>query len=170
MSDSLIDSCTATFRCEFRPRSIGIIFGGTAGVILGYSFGKSRLLEKFFSPFIIAYQNTPIIILAPILIIWAGTGYVPGIIIASLSALYPMMIAVFTGVRSIERIYKELFDSLKSNQWQRFVLLELPSNLYPILSNLRLSINLSLIGSLVWEFIDNNQRGLGFLMNQAGFS
>ena len=150
-----------------RTTVLGALLGGLLGALLGYPLAKLPWLERFLSPFIVASQSTPIVVLAPLLIIWLGFGALPGVVVSALSAFYPVLVSVLVGVREVEATYQELFSSLRATPMQRLRWLELPGALPVVLGGLRLSLSLALIGAVVWEFV-SNQRGLGFLVSQAG--
>ncbi|KEF34511.1 ABC transporter ATP-binding protein [Deinococcus sp. RL] len=144
----------------------GALLGSLAGALIGYPLGKSRTLERLLSPFVVAAQSTPIVVLAPLLMTWFGFGRVPAVLVSALSALYPVMVATIVGVREVRRTDHELFSTLRASPWQRLTRLELPSALPVMLGGLRLALSLALIGAVVWEFV-SNQPGLGFAVNQA---
>ncbi len=145
----------------------GTFLGATMGMLIGYPMAKLRWLERFLSPFIVASQSTPIVIIAPLLVTWLGFGFLPAVIVAALSAVYPMMVATLVGVREVDRAYHEVFNSLRANAWQTLTHLELPGALPVMLGGLRLSASLALIGAVVWEFVDPNQKGLGAYVQVA---
>lgn len=147
---------------------LGTVLGGLLGLLLGYPIAKIRALERFLSPYIVTSQSTPIVIIAPLLVSWLGFGVLPAVIVSALSALYPVLVACLVGVREVDRTYHELFSSLRATFWQRLSHLELPGALPVLLGGLRLSASLALIGAVVWEFTDSNQKGLGFTVQQAG--
>ncbi|PNY80682.1 ABC transporter permease subunit [Deinococcus koreensis] len=149
---------------------LGALTGGLVGLLLGYPIAKSRTLERFLSPFIVASQSTPIVILAPLLVLVLGFGLWPAVVVSSLSALYPLLVATMVGVREVDRAYHEVFSSLRATFWQRLTHLELPGALPVLLGGLRLSVSLATIGAVVWEFTDSNQQGLGFQVQRAGYN
>ena len=151
----------------FRTAALGGLLGGVAGALIGYPLAKRPALERFLSPFVVASQSTPIVVLAPLLVNWLGFGLLPGVVVAALSALYPILVSTLVGVREVDRGYQELFSSLRATPWQRLTRLEVPGALPVMLGGLRLSLSLALIGAIVWEFTDNNVRGLGFVVSQA---
>ncbi|GGO21111.1 ABC transporter permease subunit [Deinococcus humi] len=158
----------AAFWVTARTALSGLLIGGLLGVLIGYPLAKIRPLERFFSPFIIASQSTPIVILAPLLVSWLGFGFLPAVTISAISALYPIMVSTIIGVREVDRTFYELFRSLRATPLQRLTRLELPGALPVMLGGLRLSASLALIGAVVWEFVDANQKGLGFAIQLAG--
>ena len=151
-----------------RTALLGALLGGAAGLLLGYPLGKLPQLERFLSPFLIASQSTPIVVLAPLLVAYLGYGTLSAVVVSALSALYPVLIAAIVGVREVDRGYQELFRSLRASPLQRLRYLELPGALPILLGGLRLSFSLALIGAVVWEFTDPNLKGIGFQVQQAG--
>ncbi|WP_221089695.1 ABC transporter permease subunit [Deinococcus aquaedulcis] len=158
----------AAFWVTVRTALLGTLLGALAGVLIGYPLAKWRALERFLSPFLVASQSTPIVVLAPLLVSWLGFGFVPALVVSALSALYPILVATLVGVRELEATYHELFSSLRATRWQRLTRLELPGALPVLLGGLRLAASLALIGAVVWEFVDPNQKGLGLAVQVAG--
>ena len=151
-----------------RTALLGALFGTLAGLLIGYPLGKLPWLERFLSPFLIASQSTPIVVLAPLLVSYLGYGVLPAVLVSALSALYPVLVSTIVGVREVDRGYQELFRSLRASGWQRLIHLELPGALPIMLGSLRLAVSLALIGAVVWEFVDPNLQGIGFQVSQAG--
>lgn len=151
-----------------RTALLGVLLGGLFGSVAGYRLGRWPWLERFASPFIVASQSTPIVILAPLLAFYLGFGTRSAVVVSALSAFYPLMVAMMVGVRELDKRYRELFWILRAGSWDRFIHLELPGALPVLLGGLRLSFSLALIGAVVWEFTDANVKGLGFLVSQAG--
>ena len=158
----------AAFWVTVRTALLGTLLGALGGVLIGYPLAKWRGLERFLSPFIVASQSTPIVVLAPLLVSWLGFGFLPAVVVSALSALYPIMVATLVGVRELEATYHELFSTLQASAWQRLRRLELPGALPVMLGGLRLAASLALIGAVVWEFVDPNQKGLGLSVQVAG--
>ena len=150
-----------------RIALLGALVGSVAGILIGYPLGKRPALERVLSPYVIASQSTPIVVLAPLLITWFGFTLIPAVLVSALSALYPIMIATIVGVREVDRTYQELFLSLRANFWQRLTRLELPGALPVMLGGLRLSLSLALIGAVVWEFVEQPETRPG-LSGQSG--
>ncbi|UBV42947.1 ABC transporter permease subunit [Deinococcus taeanensis] len=158
----------AAFGVTVRTALLGTLIGALLGMLIGYPLAKWRALERFLSPFIVASQSTPIVVLAPLLVSWLGFGFLPAVVVSALSALYPMLVSTLVGVRELEGTFHELFSTLRATPWQRLTRLELPGALPVMLGGLRLAASLALIGAVVWEFVDPNQKGLGLTVQVAG--
>ncbi|MBN1935967.1 MAG: ABC transporter permease [Anaerolineae bacterium] len=144
----------------------GLVLGLTTALLLGYWMAKSRTLERFVSPYIVASQSVPIVALAPLLVIWFGPGRLSKVLVCALTLFFPMLMNTMVGIRSVDRDLVNLMRSLRATRWQMFALLEAPSSLPTLLGGLKVSMTLSVIGAVVGEFVAAD-RGLGFLINVA---
>jgi len=144
----------------------GLALGLSTATVFGYGMAKSRALERFLAPYIVASQSVPIVALAPLLVIWFGTGRLSKILVCALTIFFPMLVNTIVGVRSVDPDLAALMRSLKARRWQTFTMLEVPSALPILLGGLKVSVTLSVIGAVVGEFVAAD-RGLGFLINVA---
>ena len=144
----------------------GLALGLPVAVVLGYAMAKSRALERLLSPYIVASQSVPIVALAPLLVIWFGTGRLSKILVCALTIFFPMLVNTVVGVRAVSADLRDLMRSLRATPWQTFAKLEVPSALPVLLGGLKVSVTLSVIGAVVGEFVAAD-RGLGFLINVA---
>ncbi len=144
----------------------GLLIGLSVALVLGYLLAKSRTLEQLVLPYLVASQALPIVALAPLLVIWFGTGRLSKIVVCALTLFFPVLVNTIVGIRSVERGLRDLMRSLGASRWQMFALLEVPAALPVLLSGLRIGLTLSVIGAVVGEFVAAD-RGLGFLVNLA---
>ena len=142
----------------------GLLLGLTTASLLGYLIAKSRSLEQALTPYIVASQSIPIVAIAPLLVIWFGSGLPSKVLICALIVFFPILINTVVGVRSVEPDLRDLMRSLKATRWQTFLKLELPAALPILLGGLKVGATLSVIGAVVGEFVGAD-RGLGFLIN-----
>jgi NitT/TauT family transport system permease protein len=144
----------------------GLALGLMTATVLGYLLAKSRSLERLIAPYIVASQSVPVVALAPLLVIWFGTGQLSKVLVCALTIFFPMLVNTMIGIRSVEPELVELMRSLRATRWQMLTLLEVPSALPILLGGLRVGVTLSVIGAVVGEFVAAD-RGLGFLINVA---
>ncbi len=144
----------------------GLALGLSAATALGYLLAKSRRLEGLVFPYLVASQALPIVALAPLLVIWLGTGWLSKVVVCALTLFFPVLVNTIVGIRSVERGLHDLMRSLEATPWQVFTMLELPAALPVFLSGLKIGLTLSVIGAVVGEFVASD-RGLGFLVNLA---
>lgn len=142
----------------------GLALGLTAATVLGYVLAKSPLIERLAGPYIVASQSIPAIAIAPLLIIWFGSGKLSKILICALIVFFPILVNTIVGIRSVEPGLKMLMRSLQANRWQTFVMLEVPAAMPVLLGGLKIGVTLSVIGAVVGEFVGAD-RGLGYLIS-----
>lgn len=145
---------------------VGLGLGLTAATVLGYALARSPLLERLLAPYIVASQSVPVVAIAPLLIIWFGSGRLSKVLICALIVFFPVLVNTVVGIRSVEKDLRDLMRSLGANRWQTFRMLEVPAALPVLLGGLKIGVTLSVIGAVVGEFVGADQ-GLGFLINQA---
>jgi NitT/TauT family transport system permease protein len=146
--------------------ALGLTLGLSTALILGYLLGKNQDLERLVSPYLIASQSVPIVAVAPLLVIWLGSGLASKVFVCALITFFPTLISTIVGLRSVDPELRDLMRSLRATRWQHFRLLELPSALPVLFGGLKLSVILAVVGAVVGEFSGANL-GLGFLINLA---
>lgn len=142
----------------------GLALGLVVASVLGYLLAKSPPLEKLLTPYIVASQAVPVVAIAPLLVIWFGSGLRSRVLICALIVFFPVLVNTVVGLRSVERDLRDLMHSLKATRWQTVRKLEVPAALPILLSGLKIGATLSVIGAIVGEFVGSG-RGLGVLIN-----
>jgi NitT/TauT family transport system permease protein len=145
---------------------LGFVAGATTAVAVGTALGKSVLVERVLSPYIVAAQAVPILALAPLLDIWFGGGLLARVVICGLIVFFPIAIATMVGIRSTDPQLVELYRSLGATPAQRTTGLEIPSALPVVFGGLRVGVTLAVIGAVVAEWAGASI-GLGVLINIA---
>jgi NitT/TauT family transport system permease protein len=145
---------------------LGLAVGASTAVAVGTALGKSVVVERVLSPYIVAAQSVPILALAPLLDIWFGGGLLARVLICALIVFFPIAIATMVGIRSADPLLVELFRSLGATPGQITARLEIPSALPVIFGGLRVGVTLAVIGAVVAEWAGASS-GLGVLINIA---
>jgi NitT/TauT family transport system permease protein len=145
---------------------LGFAVGATTAIAAGTALGKSVLIERVLSPYIVAAQAIPILALAPLLDIWFGGGLLARVAICALIVFFPIAISTMVGIRSTDPLLAEMLHSLGATDPQRTRLLEIPSALPVIFGGLRVGVTLAVIGAVVAEWAGASV-GLGVLINIA---
>jgi NitT/TauT family transport system permease protein len=145
---------------------LGFAVGAIAAIGTGIALGKSTVVERALSPYIVAAQAVPILALAPLLDIWFGGGLLARVAICALIVFFPIAIATMVGVRSADPLLAEMLRSLGASGAQRTRLLDVPSALPVIFGGLRVGVTLAVIGAVVAEWAGASV-GLGVLINIA---
>ena len=145
---------------------LGFASGATVAVVTGIALGKSVVVERVLSPYIVAAQAVPILALAPLFAIWFGGGLLARVVICALIVFFPIAIATMVGIRSTDPRLDEMLRSLGAGPAQRTRMLEIPSALPVIFGGLRVGVTLAVIGAVVAEWAGASV-GLGVLINIA---
>ena len=154
-----------------RVFGLGLLCSLGIGIPLGYAMGKTQVLERLLSPFIVALQAVPTVVIAPLLVFTLGYGTNSRVLIATLISLFPVLVATMIGVREVDRVYREVFQTIGSTALGVLRKLEVPGALPVILGGLRTTMSLALIGTVVAEFTLRVQAGrsggLGYIVDSA---
>lgn len=142
----------------------GLALGLTTATVLGYLLAKSPLLERLAGPYIVASQSIPSIAIAPLLIIWFGSGKLSKVLICALVVFFPVLVNTIVGIRSVDEGLQTVMRALRASRWQTFTMLEVPAAMPVLLGGLKIGVTLSVIGAVVGEFVGAD-RGLGYLIN-----
>ncbi|MDE2951120.1 MAG: ABC transporter permease [Chloroflexota bacterium] len=145
---------------------LGLILGLGIGLSIGYAIAKAPILEYTLSPVIVAFQSTPIVAYAPLLVIWFGSGPTSKIVTTAVIVFFPSLVNIIVAVRAVSPNLRDLMRSLNATPWQTFRQLELPSALPVVLAGLKTSATLAVIGAVVGEFVTQGS-GLGYLVTSA---
>ena len=120
----------------------------------------SRVLERSLFPLAVLVKVTPIVAVAPLLVIWLGFGSLPIALIAALITFFPVLVNAMSGLRSVNPGALDFFHSLHASRKEIFFRLRVPSSLPYLFAAFRIAIPLSVIGAVVGEYFSAN-RGLG---------
>lgn len=143
----------------------GFAIAAIAGVTIGSAIALVGFLERTVYPFILAIQTIPKIALAPLFLIWFGYGLQSKILTAALIALFPILVNVISGMRTIDGRRILLMRSLNASPMTTFWKARLPSMLPHLFAGLEVGIIFSVMGAIVGEFIGSS-KGLGCLIVQ----
>jgi NitT/TauT family transport system permease protein len=144
----------------------GFVLAVLCGVGIAVLLVSSRWFESAMYPLIIAMNSVPKVAVAPLFVIWLGTGAEPKIAIAFLIAIFAVIVDTVHGLRSVPQDVLDLGRVLKGSSRDFFFKVRLPSALPSILTGMKVAISLALIGAIVGEFV-SSQRGLGYVILSA---
>jgi NitT/TauT family transport system permease protein len=148
-----------------------IALGGfLAAAVLGIGFAvlitESRLLERLVFPLFVALNSVPKVAVAPLLVIWFGTGALPKLAIAFLIAVFAVVIDAALGLRSAPADVLDLARALRGSRWRILLRIKLFAALPSIFAGLKVAMSLALVGAIVGEFV-SSQNGLGHVILEA---
>lgn len=141
---------------------IGFAIALTAGVVLAGLISMSRTLRRVIYPSVIASQTIPIIVIAPLLLIWIGYGMQHKVIVVALISFFPIVVNTVDGLKSADPDMINMLRTLGANRWQVFAKAQVPSSLPFMFSGIRIAITVAVIGAVIGEWVGSSE-GLGYL-------
>lgn len=142
------------------------------GVALAILFTRSRFIEMSLAPYVVTLQVTPVVAIAPLILIWVGFENTNRamIIIAWIVAFFPILTNTLLGIRSVDNGLHQIMQLSGAKWWQTLIYLELPTALPSILTGAKISGGLALIGAVVAEFVagSGTSTGLAWRIIEAG--
>jgi NitT/TauT family transport system permease protein len=151
------------FGVTFVEALIGFLIASTVAFGCAILFVRFTVLEEGLFPIAIAVKTTPIVAVAPLLVIWLGTGWWSKIVAVILICFFPVLVNAVKGLKAADAEYRELFQTLGATRAQEFRKLRIPYCLPYLFSALKISSSLAIVGAIVGEFVGATQ-GLGYLI------
>ena len=175
VAQTLVDDAGLLFGSLWQTLKITLLALAAAvllGVATAFVFVQSRWLEAALFPYAVLLQVTPIVAIAPLIIIWVQDPTASLVICATLVALFPIISNTALGLRSVNPGLEAYFRLQRATRWQTLLRLRIPSALPYFFGGLRISAGLSLIGAVVAEFVagtGGTASGLAYQILQAGY-
>lgn len=144
----------------------GLLGWGVAGLIalpLGYTLGRLRTLEDALAPYLAGSQAMPVVAIAPLLVVWAGFGLLPKVIVCALIAFFPMLATMASGVRGVPPDLRDAARVFGATWLPMALYVDLPLAARTIFAGVKIAAALSVTGAVVGEFVSSDQ-GLGYLI------
>ncbi|MFD6517681.1 ABC transporter permease [Rhodococcus sp. NPDC060176] len=161
---------TSAFVVTGTEAAIAFGASATVGIVGAFILSSNRVIELSAYPYAILLQTIPSIATAPLIIIWFGVNQTSVVIIATIMAFIPVLSNTLIGLRSADRRMVELFTLFNASKRQTLLRLCIPASLPYIVSGLRVSSTMSVIGAIVAEYISgigSGRAGLGFLITKS---
>jgi NitT/TauT family transport system permease protein len=151
--------------------AIGFALAVIFGIGLAIAIVSSKFLDRTLYTLLIASNSVPKVALAPIFVIWLGTGGEPKVAIAALIAVFPIVINTTLGMRAVDPDMIDLARSARAPNHDVMLTIRLPNALPSIFAGAKVGLSFALIGAIVGEFVAG-ERGLGYviLTSQATFN
>jgi NitT/TauT family transport system permease protein len=146
---------------------LGFALGNVMGTLIGLALWYSKFVSRVVQPFIIALGSIPIIALAPICIIWFGTGLASKVAMATLSVVVVALVTAYKGAMTVDPDQINLMRTLGASKGDIFRKLIVPASLGDIFAGLKLTVGFALIGAIIGEFMSSSE-GLGHAIFKAG--
>lgn len=141
----------------------GFIIANILGFVTAVVFVHSKTIERSLYPYVLSVKMTPIIAIAPFLVVWFGVGILSKIATVVVICFFPILVNTIKGLKLVDNEALDLFDSLSANKWQIFLKLRLPNSFPYIFQALKMAAPLAIVGALVGEFVGGN-KGIGYII------
>ncbi len=133
---------------------VAFVAAAVSGLLISILFTQSKWIEKSLFPYAVILQTTPIVAIAPLIIIWLRNNTFAALVVCAwIVAFFPIVSNTTLGLNSVDRNLVNLFQLYKASKWQTLLYLRLPSAMPYFLGGLRISGGLALIGAVVAEFV-----------------
>jgi NitT/TauT family transport system permease protein len=151
-TDSALLANGAWFTLKIMWTALGLAI--VVGVALAFAIHRSRLAEAMLLPVTVGLQVTPVVAMAPIILVWTGVEHPQRalVLIAWIVAFFPIVTAMLTGLRTVPPELRDLFTLYRASPWQRLRWLDWPASLPSLIGGIKVASGLSLIGAVVAEF------------------
>jgi NitT/TauT family transport system permease protein len=142
---------------------LGYLVAIAVALPLAIGITRSRMLSRTLLPWLVVIQSTPIVAIAPIIVVTMGAGLLPRVVITTLIAFFPLVISTATGLAAVPAELIELSRSLRASRSREYWQIRMPYAVPYIFSGLKVAVTLTVIGAVVAEFVAA-EKGLGYLI------
>jgi NitT/TauT family transport system permease protein len=141
------------------------------GVLIAIVFSQSAIVRRSLFPYAIFFQTVPIVAIAPLIVLWSGTGFRSVVLVAFIVSVFPIITNATAGLTSIDPDLVDLFRLHGASRWQTLSKLRLPSAVPSTVTGAKTSSGLAVIGTIVGEFFvgydPSEHYGLGYLIQES---
>ena len=138
-------------------------------LILAILMDSVKLIKKAIYPILVVSQTVPLIVLAPLFVMWFGYGMLPKIIVVVSVCFFPILISLLDGLSSVDKDMINLLKSMKASRLQIFRMVKFPGAMVSFFSGLRIAATYSIMGAVIGEWM-GGRAGLGIYMTRVKHS
>jgi ABC-type nitrate/sulfonate/bicarbonate transport system permease component len=145
---------------------LGILLAAVVGFVCAVAIHFSGTLRRSVYPLLVASQTIPIVMIAPVLVLWLGFTIVPKLVVIALVSFFPIVVTTLAGLAGVERGLIKLMRTFDASRARTFRHIELPAALPGVLTGAKLAVVFAVIGAVFAELAGSSQ-GLGYLFQQS---
>jgi NitT/TauT family transport system permease protein len=146
----------------------GFLLGGVSAYLLAVAFVHSRTAQQAVYPYAVALKSTPLIAIAPLLVLWFGNGMLSKIVMSALVAFFPILVNAVSGLSAVDPEAIDLMKSLSASRWQVLTKIRIPNSLPYLFAALKISSSMAVVGAVIGEFTGATE-GIGHLITASSY-
>ncbi len=144
----------------------GFALGVALAVVVALAMSMARPVKQTLYPFLIISQTVPLVVIAPLLAIWFGFGFVPKVIMAVVVVFFPVAVSLAEGLESYDVELAELMHTMKASRWQVYRLVRMPAALPSFFAGMKIAAAYCVMGAVISEWTGATM-GLGIYLSRA---
>ncbi|HEY5316356.1 MAG TPA: ABC transporter permease [Solirubrobacteraceae bacterium] len=156
----------SNFLVTAREIAFGILVAAAAGLALALSLHLSRTLRRAVYPLLVASQTVPIVLVAPLLVLWLGFGFLPKLIVIAIVCFFPIVVTTLDALAAVDPDLLKLMRTFDASRARTFRHVELPAALPGLFTGMKIAVVFAPIGAVFAEEAGSNS-GLGYIFEQA---
>ncbi|MBS4052865.1 MAG: ABC transporter permease [Methylomonas sp.] len=146
----------------------GFVLGSASAYLLAIVFVHSPAIQKAVYPYAVALKSTPLVAIAPLLVVWFGNGMLSKVVMSALVAFFPVLVNSVSGLANIDQELLDLMKSLSASQWQILIKIRIPNSLGYLFASLKTATSMSVVGAVIGEYTGATE-GIGHLINTSSY-
>ncbi len=163
---AILPEITVHIYTTLQEALTGLLIAIILSVLLAILMDNFTIVKKALQPLLVVSQTIPIMVLAPLFVMWFGFGVLPKVMVVILVCFFPIVVSLLEGLGSLDNDLLNLMKSMKANRWQIFYLAKFPASLGSFFSGLKIAATYSIIGAVIGEWM-GGKAGLGVYMTRV---
>src|SRR6056297_145492 len=163
---AILPEITVHIYTTLQEALTGLFIAIILSVLLAILMDNFTIVKKALQPLLVVSQTIPIMVLAPLFVMWFGFGILPKVMVVILVCFFPIVVSLLEGLGSLDNDLLNLMKSMKANRWQIFYLAKFPASLGSFFSGLKIAATYSIIGAVIGEWM-GGKTGLGVYMTRV---
>jgi ABC-type nitrate/sulfonate/bicarbonate transport system permease component len=145
---------------------VGLLIAAAAGVVLAAALAVSPLIRRLLYPILVLSQNIPMVVMAPLLIVWLGFGMEPKIVVVALIGVFPICVSTADGLLGADREMVDLVRSMGGRTWATLRYVRIPAAVPAFFAGLKIASAYAVLGAVIGEWVGASS-GLGIFITRA---
>jgi ABC-type nitrate/sulfonate/bicarbonate transport system permease component len=153
----------SNFLVTFQEVIFGIAVAAVVGVALAVVIHLSASLRGAAYPLVVASQTIPVVLLAPLLMLWFGFGILPKVIVVALVSFFSIVVTTLDGLAGVDPQLLKLMRTFDASRWRTLRSVEFPAALPGVFTGTKIAVAVAVIGAVIGEMTGGSNAGLGYL-------